>query len=110
MNSGQSVPMSTTAEGTPAREPGRWQAARIIRTIAWAIAIVIAIGIAFVVLDANQDNGIVTVITDIGSFFVEPFKGIFSLDDAKGQVALNWGIGAVVYVLVGHLIARLVAR
>ena len=104
--------MATYAERSTATrgERGSWQLARVIRTIAWAIALIIAVGILFVVLDANQSNGIVSFINDIATFFVEPFKGIFSLDSAKGQVALNWGLGAVVYLAVGHLIARLVAR
>ncbi|MEA2172099.1 MAG: hypothetical protein QOF76_5399 [Solirubrobacteraceae bacterium] len=107
--------MDTYAEdpaGRPVatREPGRWQAARIITTIFGTIAAIIVIAILFRVFDANQGNGIVNFFTDIGRFFVGPFKGIFNLDSFKAQTALNWGIGAAIYVLVGSFIARLVAR
>jgi hypothetical protein len=103
--------MDTYADGTaPVREPGRWQAARIIQAIVGAIAGIIVIGILFRVFDANQSNGIVEFFTDIGKFFVGPFKGIFDLHSFKAQTALNWGIGAAVYLLVGGFIARLIAR
>jgi hypothetical protein len=103
--------MNTYAERrATAREPGRWQAARVITAIAAAIAAVIVLGILLVVFDANQSNGLVDAIMDVAGFFVEPFKGLFSMDSHEAQVALNWGIGAAVYLLVGSLIARLIRR
>ncbi|HET7046712.1 MAG TPA: hypothetical protein VFI54_00455 [Solirubrobacteraceae bacterium] len=39
-----------------------------------------------------------------------PFDGIFSFDNARVAIAVNWGIAAVVYLIVGGLIARLIGR
>ena len=84
--------------------------ARIIRMIAGLVAAIIVIGILLVVLDANASNAIVGAIEDAARWLAGPFKGIFHLDSHKGTVALNWGLAAVVYYAIGHLIARFAAR
>ena len=45
-----------------------------------------------------------------GEFLVEPFDNIFDLDSRKTQVAVNWGLAALLYALVGGLIVRLLRR
>jgi hypothetical protein len=82
--------------------------ARVIRLAAGIIAAIIALGILFIVLDANPDNTIVSAINDAARWLVGPFDGMFELDNAEATIALNWGIGAVVYLIVGALIARLI--
>ena len=105
------MPMTTLAERrVTAAGRGRLQVARIIRMIFFAIAAIIILGILLVVFDANPNNGIVNGIMDVAKFFVDPFRGLFSMDDQKATVALNWGIGAAVYILVGAVLARLIAR
>jgi hypothetical protein len=84
----------------------------VLRLIGFAIAFIIVIGIALVALHANEDNGLVAAWLDIARFFVGPFKGIFDLDSGKEelQTAINWGIAAIVYLLVFSLLARLAGR
>ena len=84
--------------------------ARVVRTIAMVVAAVIVAGILLFVLGANQDNGIVSAVMDAGRWLVGPFDGIFTMDNAKTELAVNWGIAAAVYAIVGSLIARLLAR
>lgn len=43
-------------------------------------------------------------------FLVEPFDNIFKLDSHKATVAVNWGLGALVYGVVGALVVRLLCR
>jgi membrane-bound ClpP family serine protease len=83
--------------------------ARLIRLAAGVLAAIIVLGILLIVLEANPDNGIVSTVHDAASSLVGPFKNMFSLDDAKANVAVNWGIAALVYLIVGMLIARLIA-
>jgi hypothetical protein len=45
----------------------------------------------------------------VAEFFVDPFEDLFTLDDRKVEVAVNWGLGALVYAIVGRVLARLVA-
>lgn len=82
--------------------------ARILRTIGMLIAAVLAIGVLLVVVDANEDNAIVNAVLEIGRFFSGPFRGIIELDDNDLQIAINWGIAALVYIAVFFALAALV--
>jgi hypothetical protein len=74
------------------------------------VVLLIVVGILLIVLEANRDNGIVDALVNAGEFLVEPFDNIFDLKRRKVEVAVNWGIGALVYAIVGALIARLLRR
>ena len=82
----------------------------IIRAAGWVIAGVIVLGIVLVVADANEDNGLVAAILDVGRFFAKPFRNIFELDDNDLQIAINWGIAAIVYVVIAMLIVALLSK
>jgi hypothetical protein len=82
--------------------------ARVIRAIAGVVALIIALGVLFVVLKASPSNTIVSHVHDWARWLVGSFDGMFHLHSARGTVALNWGIALVVYLLVGSLIARIV--
>lgn len=84
----------------------RSTAARIILMVAIAIAAFIALAILLIVVDANQGNVIIDSIVEVGRFFSTPFHAMFPQDNANHSVALNWGIGAVVYVIIGGLVIR----
>ena len=91
---------------------GMARLAGIIALLGMTIAFVIGIGIALVVLDARESNDIVGVWLDVARWLTEPFRGIFDLERGKEhlQIAINWGIAALVYSLVAMLLARLVRR
>src|SRR4051812_45234845 len=84
--------------------------ARIVRTIAMIVAAVIVAGILLYVLGASQSNQVVSTVMDAARWLVGPFKNLFSMDNPKWELAVNWGIAAAVYAFVGSLIARLIAR
>jgi hypothetical protein len=84
--------------------------ARLVRLVAWGVALVIAAGIVLHLLSANPSNVIVREIYDVGKFLVGPFKNVFSLSNPKANIAANWGLAAVVYLVVGSLIASFIAR
>jgi hypothetical protein len=81
--------------------------ARIVKLIGAVVAFVIVIGIVLVLLDAKESNGIVTAWLDASRWLTEPFQGIFNLDDNKAQLAVNWGLAALVYFAIAAIIARL---
>jgi hypothetical protein len=93
-----------------------------VATAVWLLAVVaavlLAIGALFVVLDFNRDNGLV-------KFFIHAADNINILGtlkefepDGKGEAArhsaevknvlVNWGICAVVYLVVGKVLERLI--
>ena len=98
---------ATMADGA---RRGAWTLARLVMLVAWLVAAVIAAGILLVVLEANPTNAVVEAVTDAARWLAGPFKEMFTFDSAKTAVAVNWGIAAVVYLVVASLIARLLRR
>lgn len=83
---------------------------RLVRLAAGLIAGVLVIGILLVVFEANEENTLVDAILEVGRFFADPFRRIFELDDDKAQIAINWGIGAAVYLAAAALIISVILR
>jgi hypothetical protein len=81
--------------------------ARVVRLIAGIVAAIIAAGIILFVLGANPGNDVVSAVHDVAKALVGPFDGMFTLDSAKATLAVNWGIAALVYLVLGAIIARL---
>jgi hypothetical protein len=84
--------------------------ARLVRIVTAAVVLLIVAGILLRLLDANTSNSVVSAIDDIARWLVTPFAGIFSLDDAKVQIAVNWGLAALVYGAAGAVVSSLLAR
>ena len=53
---------------------------------------------------ANPTNGIVSQVHDWARWLAGPFDGMFSFHNPHVAIAVNWGIAAVVYSVVGGLI------
>ena len=84
--------------------------ARLVRLAAGVVAAIIVAGVLLVVLNANPTNDIVSAIHDAARALVGPLDGMFTLDSAKATLAVNWGIAALVYLVIGGLIARVIAQ
>jgi hypothetical protein len=84
--------------------------ARLVRTVAMVVAAILVVGIILRLVGANSANSIVSDIHDAGNWLAGPFRNIFTVKNAKEAIALNWGLAAVVYLIVGHLLASLLAR
>jgi hypothetical protein len=83
--------------------------ARLIMTIATLIALVIVAAILLRDLDANATNSLVKAVHNVANFFAGSFTGLFKeTGHAKREITINWGIAAVVYLLVGVVISRLI--
>ncbi len=98
------------ARAASAAGAGTLLIARLIRLVVSVIVVIIVLGIAFVVLDANGSNTIVSHVHDWAKTLAGPFDGIFTLSSAKGTTAVNWGLAALVYAIIGGIIASFVAR
>ena len=89
---------------------GLWAVARVVRFVAAVVVAFIVMGIVLVLLEANRGNDLVDWTLSVGEFLVEPFDNVFDPDGRKAKVGVNWGLAALVYALVGGLIARLLRR
>ena len=84
--------------------------ARIVRSLAGIMALIIVVAIVLFLVGANPSNQIVSAIHDAGAWLAGPFKNLFSIHNAKLAMAVNWGLAALAYLIVGHIIASLLAR
>ena len=90
--------------------PARAALARVVTLIAAIVAGIIVIGILLVVVGANQSNELVNAVMDSARWLAGPFRDLFSLNGHKATIAVNWGIAAAVYLVVGRVVARLLVR
>lgn len=84
--------------------------ARVVDIAVAVVAVIIALGVLLVVLEANRSNDIVELVHDTAAWLVGPFKDFFTLDDPKLEIAVNWGLALLVYVLLGRGVASLLRR
>lgn len=84
--------------------------ARLIRAATSVVVALIVIAIILKVVSANPHNVIVSDIHDAGHWLTGPFHNIFTVTGANLNLALNWGLAALVYALAGGALATLVAR
>jgi hypothetical protein len=84
--------------------------ARAVRIATGVVVVLIVAGILVHVLEANTSNGIVSLVNDVAKWLTQPFHGAFRPGGEDARIAVNWGLAAVVYAIVGGLIARLLAR
>ena len=102
---------------TAAQVAVRQQAARAVRIVFTALAVILALGAILVVLrgNINEQNAIVKFITDVADAVSGPFSlegGIFDFSGknaaAKNALA-NWGIAAIVYLVIGRVLSNAIA-
>jgi K+-sensing histidine kinase KdpD len=84
--------------------------ARAILAIATLVFLVMAVAILVVLLQANPSNSLVEGVIAAADFLAGPFNGLFTFRDAQVERAVNWGIAAFVWLIVGALIAGLLRR
>ncbi len=84
--------------------------ARFVQVIVSVVVLIIVAGIVLVLLKANATNTIVSDVHDAARWLAGPFDGLFGFTSARVTLAVNWGVAAVVYLIVGGLIARLLGR
>lgn len=85
-------------------------AARAVSAIFGLIAFILALHIAFVLLEANTGNPLVNFVKQVADFLAYLFKDIFTLEDGKLQALLNYGIAALVFLAIGGLIGGALDR
>ena len=90
-----------------------------IASVIWLVAVVcalfLAVGALLIALNANPDNSIVTFILDGAGVLDGPFSrenGPFNEFDGKNAdtkgALVNWGIAAVVYLIIGKVLDRII--
>ncbi len=85
--------------------------ARLVMAVATLIALLIALAIVLRDVSANGQNTIVKGIHEGANFFAGSFTGLISFSGhPKRAITVDWGIAAVVYLVVGAIIAGYIRR
>ncbi|MEU7701964.1 hypothetical protein [Streptomyces sp. NPDC039028] len=83
----------------------------VIRTVAHVLAGILVVWIALDLLDANRANTVVGWFHSAADWLAGWSIGLFEVANHTFQVLLDYGIPAVVYVVIANLVAsRAVAR
>jgi hypothetical protein len=84
--------------------------ARVVRLAAYLVALVIVVAIVLRIAGANPANVIVRDIHNVAKALVGPFHNVFDIKNPKASIAVNWGLAAVVWLILGSVIASLLTR
>ncbi|WP_104526636.1 hypothetical protein [Blastococcus saxobsidens] len=84
--------------------------ATIVRVVFAVIAAVIVVHAVFVLFEANPANGLVQFAADWRDSFGWFTKDLFTPSDPKIAEAINSGLAALVWVVVGSLLSKLIVR
>jgi hypothetical protein len=111
---------ATGTSGTPGRGSASIAKTRtVLAQVIWLLFVVaalfLAVGALLVALDANDGNNLVQFVldgadaVDLGVFSVDNGIMKFTGENADTKNALfNWGLGAVVWLVVGRILDRVV--
>lgn len=84
--------------------------ANLLRVIGLFIVGVLVLFIVLTVLDANPANPLTQAVTYLAGFFDLGLSDLFVQPDPKISVAINYGIAAVVWLVITSVVTRLVRR
>lgn len=114
--------VDTGAEAKPAGSrralaTARWRdhVARVIWLVCVTLALILATAAFTFALEANPDNGLVTIVRDLANVFDlgyfdldNPVKEFQGKNDLVKTALFNYGIAAVVYLVLGRLLERII--
>ncbi len=94
---------------------GRKLVARVVWIICVLAALLLAVGALLIAVDANRDNSLVQLVLDgAATADLDIFSrnnGIVTFDSGNVETKnalVNWGLGAVAWLVVGRLVERVV--
>jgi hypothetical protein len=80
--------------------------ANTIRVATALIALVFVLHIVFTLFGANPNSGVVAFVYGTARIFVFGFGDVFTPGDATIGLIVNYGLAAIVYLVVGRVIHR----
>ncbi|MFC0116024.1 hypothetical protein [Kibdelosporangium aridum] len=89
---------------------GRGTAARVVFGVTAIFALIEAVYILLIVLDANTTNGFFTFIQSLAEPLALFFPGLFATGNYNLDVILNYGLAGVFWLVIGSILARIIGR
>jgi glyoxylate utilization-related uncharacterized protein len=84
--------------------------ASVVRAVFAVIAALILVHAVFVLFEANRANALVELTEGVRNTFGWFTRALFTKPDAKVAETINDALAAVIYVVVGNLLSKLVVR
>ena len=84
--------------------------ATVLRVIGLVIVAILVIHILLTLFDANPGNAFATFIRDGANMFSLGLTDLFRLANAKATVAVNYGLAAVLWLVITSIVVGLVRR
>ncbi|WP_326622629.1 hypothetical protein OG863_36665 [Streptomyces decoyicus] len=86
------------------------EAAKAVVVIADLTALILGLWILFALLDANRANDLVNFVHIVAGWLAGWSHDLFTMDTAWVRTVLNYGLPAVVYLCIGHMLAARIRR
>ncbi|MGW5413746.1 hypothetical protein [Actinomadura geliboluensis] len=99
-----------TARAAGARRRAVGALATAVSVVTTVVVAVLAVHIVFVAFEANTANDIVRWFGDRATDLCWQFKDVFQPANHKADVAVNYGLAAAVYLVIGRIVVGLVRR
>lgn len=99
-----------TYDGYRHEGDGSSAVANLVRAITGTIVTIFVLHVLFTVLQANQGNDFVSFIYSAAKVFVLGLGDVFTPHDATAGVVLNYGLAALVYLVIGQLVVKMLRR
>lgn len=84
--------------------------ASIVRWVGLIFALILVLHIVFTVAEANPENGIVEFVKSWAEGLTLGFKDLFTPEDAKLSVLVNFGIAAIFWLIVSSVGSNIIRR
>jgi uncharacterized membrane protein len=84
--------------------------ATVVRVVAAVIGGLILVHAAFVLFEANRDNTLVELTEGVRNSFGWFTRDLFTKPDAKMAEVINDALAAVIWVVVGSFVSKLIVR
>lgn len=84
--------------------------ANIVRIVTGLVVATFVLHILFTVFEANQGNEFVSFVYGSAQVLVLGLGDVFTPDDAVLGVVLNYGLAALIYLVIGTYVIKLLRR
>ncbi|MFI0351639.1 hypothetical protein [Actinomadura sp. 9N407] len=84
--------------------------ATIVSVLTTVVVAVLAVHIVFVAFEANTANELVRTVAGWAGDLAWQFRDVFQPADHKLEVAVNYGLAALVYLIIGRIVVGLIRR
>jgi hypothetical protein len=101
---------STRFTGARVRASVLGALASLVRWAGLVVVLILVIRVVLTVGGANPHNGITSFITSWSTPLAWGFKDLFTPDDAKLRVLVNYGVAALCWLVVSAVLARVIRR